>query len=77
MLLASTLVADPKTQALRSQARRGQPRSEPPSPLDPPPGCPFNTRCKWAADVCRGSMPPLAGEGARAAACHRLLEVNA
>jgi oligopeptide/dipeptide ABC transporter ATP-binding protein len=76
MLLASTLVADPEAQALRSQARRGQPRSEPPSPLAPPPGCPFNTRCQWAAEVCRSEMPMLEGTGTRQAACHRLEEVN-
>ena len=79
MLLASTLVADPKAQALRSQARRRQPRSEPPSALNPPSGCPFNTRCTWAADVCRARMPELeqAGAQARQVSCHRIEEVEA
>ncbi|HEV3011629.1 MAG TPA: ABC transporter ATP-binding protein [Burkholderiales bacterium] len=79
ILLASTLVADPKAQAMRSRARRSQPRSEPPSALDPPPGCPFNTRCMWAVAACRAAMPALeADESAqRSAACHRLSEVNA
>jgi oligopeptide/dipeptide ABC transporter ATP-binding protein len=79
MLLASTLVADPQAQALRSKARRSQPRSEPPSALDPPPGCPFNTRCRWAADVCRARMPELeqAGSQAQQVSCHRIDEVEA
>ncbi len=78
MLLASTLVADPQAQALRSRARRLQPKSEPPSPLDPPPGCPFNTRCVWAAEVCRTRMPVLERAGAppRLVACHRTEEVS-
>jgi oligopeptide/dipeptide ABC transporter ATP-binding protein len=78
MLLASTLVADPQAQALRSKARRAQPRSEPPSPLDPPPGCPFNTRCAFAVEACRASMPGLAPavSEARRVACHRIEEVQ-
>ncbi len=78
MLLASTLVADPRAQAVRSQARRRQPRSEPPSPLRPPPGCPFNTRCAWAADICRTQMPLFAPTEApqRQAACHRAYEIG-
>jgi len=78
MLLASTLVADPQAQAARSRARRRQPRTEPPSPLNPPPGCPFNTRCAWAADVCRTRMPAFeatASQG-RHAACHRIEDVR-
>lgn len=33
--------------------------SEIPSPLAPPPGCHFNTRCPLANDRCRGDGPPL------------------
>lgn len=78
MLLASTLVADPRAQAVRSRARRRQPRSEPPSPLNPPPGCPFNTRCAWAADICRTRMPAFEPAGLQLgqAACHRIGEVR-
>jgi len=79
MLLDSTLVADPKAQARRSAARRSLPRSEPPSPLNPPPGCPFQTRCAWANERCRTEAPPLVPWDGRLrrAACHRLEEVNA
>ncbi len=44
-----------------------------PSPLQPPPGCRFHTRCPMAEDICRKSAPALEsneyGAGHRAA-CH-------
>ena len=30
-----------------------------PSLLEPPPGCRFAARCRYASDVCRTAMPPL------------------
>lgn len=30
-----------------------------PSPFNPPPGCPFQTRCPEVIDRCRAEMPPL------------------
>jgi peptide/nickel transport system ATP-binding protein len=30
-----------------------------PNLLDPPPGCQFAPRCRFATDVCRAAMPPL------------------
>ncbi|WP_207538302.1 ABC transporter ATP-binding protein [Sabulicella rubraurantiaca] len=30
-----------------------------PSPLDPPPGCAFAGRCRFALDACRAAPPPL------------------
>ncbi|TFZ04996.1 ABC transporter ATP-binding protein [Ramlibacter rhizophilus] len=79
MLMASTLVADPKVQAQRSRERRGQVRSELPSPLAPPTGCAFHTRCAWAAENCRTVMPLLqaAPQAGVQGACHRLREVAA
>lgn len=42
-----------------------------PSPLDPPPGCAFHTRCPIATDLCRRESPPLAVNSAgRMIACH-------
>lgn len=40
-----------------------------PSPLDPPPGCHFHLRCRFATPECRGKAPALAADGARAVAC--------
>jgi oligopeptide/dipeptide ABC transporter ATP-binding protein len=46
---------------------------EMPSPLDPPPGCEFHTRCPKAREVCRVEPPqlePAPGRPAQCAACH-------
>jgi peptide/nickel transport system ATP-binding protein len=42
-----------------------------PSPLNPPPGCRFHTRCWKAQDICKTAEPPLLelASGHRAA-CH-------
>ena len=37
-------------------------RGEPPSPLNPPPGCSFHPRCGIAATRCGAEEPSLAGE---------------
>ena len=49
---------------------------DPPNPIDPPPGCRFHTRCRFAEDMCRHTEPGLeAAAGAQAdgnhlVACH-------
>lgn len=43
---------------------------EPPSPLDPPPGCRFHLRCPYAADRCRAEVPMLRPTMGRLVACH-------
>jgi oligopeptide/dipeptide ABC transporter ATP-binding protein len=47
---------------------------EVPSPITPPSGCRFRTRCPYATEICREVRPPLAdfGDG-RFAACHHPL----
>jgi len=42
---------------------------DPPNPIDPPSGCRFHTRCKFAAPVCSQQAPDL-GEGTHQVACH-------
>ena len=42
---------------------------EPPSPIDPPPGCPFNPRCPLAFGRCRVDKPPLERKQGRDVAC--------
>ncbi len=42
-----------------------------PSPISPPPGCAFHTRCRYAKDVCREAIPVLkAVEAGHEVACH-------
>jgi oligopeptide transport system ATP-binding protein len=49
---------------------------DPPSPIDPPSGCPFHTRCPYVAEKCKTIVPPLAQiEPARTAACIRIGEI--
>ncbi|MEX2450002.1 MAG: oligopeptide/dipeptide ABC transporter ATP-binding protein [Rhodospirillales bacterium] len=48
-------------------------KGDPPSPLAPPPGCPFHPRCPIAEAVCKTDSPafePVAGQPAHTAACH-------
>lgn len=46
-----------------------------PSPLAPPPGCKFHTRCPLAIDICRKVVPvPETLAPGHTAACHRLHE---
>jgi oligopeptide/dipeptide ABC transporter ATP-binding protein len=46
-----------------------------PSPLNPPPGCKFHTRCPLAVPACRTLVPETRGVGpGHSAACHRLEE---
>ncbi len=53
-LLASMPVADP------AERRDAPPLfGDPPNPINPPPGCRFNPRCRFAEDVCRRVDPPL------------------
>ena len=49
--------------------------SEIPSPLDVPPGCPFQTRCDRCTEICRKERPALRtiGEG-HEVACHLFKE---
>lgn len=49
--------------------------SEIPSPLDVPPGCPFQTRCEYCMEICRKERPVLKtiGEG-HEVACHLIQE---
>lgn len=51
--------------------------SEIPSPLDVPPGCPFQTRCGHCTDICRRERPPLVTTGTgHEVACHLFSEVT-
>jgi oligopeptide transport system ATP-binding protein len=67
-LLSAVPIPDPK----RNEAReRLVLEGDVPSPIDPPPGCHFHTRCPWATDVCTSDEPPLINHRPdHLAACH-------
>ena len=67
-LMSATPVADPVARKARIPLT-----GEIPSPLKPPPGCPFHPRCWKAQAVCREVVPLLEGPG-HPAACHFPLE---
>ncbi|TLY61095.1 MAG: oligopeptide ABC transporter ATP-binding protein OppD [Gammaproteobacteria bacterium] len=73
-LLAAVPIADPDIQPGRL-ARA--PVGEPPSPLAPPSGCVYRTRCPHAIDICRERLPPWDEvDGSRRVACHRWRELS-
>jgi oligopeptide/dipeptide ABC transporter ATP-binding protein len=65
-LLSAVPVPDPT-----ARRRRLSLQGEPPSPLNPPAGCPFHTRCWKAQSVCETTPPPLTGDDpSHLVACH-------
>ena len=48
-----------------------------PSPVNPPSGCRFRTRCPYATDKCAKEVPELKTYGDRQVACHYPLNINA
>ncbi len=76
-LISAIPVADPDVRKKR-QVLTG----DVPSPITPPSGCHFRTRCPYAIDRCRNEVPALrptpgTGNSAHLAACHRMEEIDA
>lgn len=79
---AKTLFSNPLhpyTKALLSATPRADPNAkrnrivlqgELPSPLNPPSGCAFRTRCPIAVQACAVSVPPLRKIAEQSVACH-------
>jgi oligopeptide/dipeptide ABC transporter ATP-binding protein len=67
-LLAVAPIADPKLARAR---QRTVLQGELPSPIDPPAGCPFHSRCPIAQERCKADKPVLRPVGGGTlAACH-------
>ena len=67
-LLSAVPLPDPRAAQARSRIVL---RGDPPNPADPPPGCPFHTRCAYARDLCRQVVPPpVSHADGRKVACH-------
>ena len=55
MLLASIPIPDPEYALKKPKV---EVYGEPPSPINPPPGCRFHPRCIRALDTCSREEPP-------------------
>jgi peptide/nickel transport system ATP-binding protein len=66
-LISAVPVPDPKSRRTKLTVH-----GEIPSPINPPPGCRFHTRCPIADEVCRKVEPPLIAVGKEHyVACHK------
>lgn len=73
-LLTAVPIPDPKLARNRKIAALV---GEIPSPINPPSGCAFRTRCPYAVDICAEKRPdiePVSSE--RNVACHRWKEID-
>jgi oligopeptide/dipeptide ABC transporter ATP-binding protein len=67
-LLSAVPVADPHREKMRTRITL---EGDVPSPVNPPSGCRFRTRCWKASDRCGTEVPVLLGDGSgRSVACH-------
>ena len=68
-LLSAIPVPDPRRERQRQRDRIVL-TGDVPSPVDPPSGCRFRTRCWKAQDICAEQEPPLVRHGKTLSACH-------
>ncbi|MDF2537935.1 MAG: oligopeptide/dipeptide transporter, ATPase subunit [Herbinix sp.] len=69
-LLSAIPIADPKASR---NTKRIILKGDIPSPLNPPSGCPFRTRCPHATEACANEMPALKDVGGgHYVACHHI-----
>ena len=55
-LISAIPMADPDGEATRERIKL---EGEVPSPINPPPGCKFRPRCRYAMDICEKEAPKL------------------
>ena len=70
-LLGAIPGIDPRARGEKRPLLKG----ELPSPIHPPSGCRFHTRCPYATERCRTEEPLLRDVGGRQVACHRCEEI--
>ena len=71
-LLASVPKPDPEQRDEGRELLAG----EIPSPVNPPSGCRFRTRCPYADEICAQKAPEMKSYGDRQVACHHPLDVG-
>ena len=73
-LLSAVPIPDPD---LAEKRERIVLEGDVPSPINPPSGCRFHPRCRYATDICQQIEPPLVDYGhGHLAACHHPLNVD-
>ena len=73
-LLSAIPIPDPDVEQARDEGKIRL-EGQVPSPIDPPPGCKFQGRCRYATERCRQEAPALREYGSgHFAACHRCAE---
>jgi oligopeptide transport system ATP-binding protein len=73
-LLSAVPIPDPD---LAEKRERIVLEGDVPSPINPPSGCRFHPRCRYATEVCKELEPPLVDYGnGHLAACHHPLNVD-
>ena len=69
-LLSAIPIPDPKVSRSR---KRVVLEGDVPSPINPPKGCKFHTRCPYAMDICREQRPEMIDvEAGHRCACHKV-----
>lgn len=74
-LLSAVPIPDPDLSELRTQIVL---EGDVPSPIEPPTGCRFHSRCRYATEICSREEPPLVeyGNQGHLAACHHPLSAS-
>jgi peptide/nickel transport system ATP-binding protein len=74
VLMSAVPVPDPR---LRDRRKRIKPEGEVADPVNPPSGCYFHPRCRYAQDRCKAEEPPLREiRPGHSAACHFAEELD-